>query len=143
LFPNSPYILTEILHLSPRDNIPFWYDTILYLSAAFIGLLPGLVSLRKVEKFLALHLPRFWVKVSVLFCIFLSGYGVYLGRFLRPDKFDIISDSKKLLTVSEHDIFAPLQHLNVWIFVVAFAIFMDVVYVGFKNLPSLMRPNKH
>jgi uncharacterized membrane protein len=142
LFPNSPYILTDLIHFSPKDNIPFWYDILLYASAAFNGLLPGLVSLRKVETFLSKHLQVFWVRTSIFFCLLLSGYGLYLGRFLRFNSWDVITDSKKLLVVSERDILSPEQHIHVWIFVVAFAIFMDVIYVGFKHLPSVKRKAK-
>src|SRR5580765_1282169 len=69
LFPNSPYILTDLFHLSRKDNIPLWYDGMLFLSAAWTGLLPGLVSLRKVETFLSGHLRQFWIKASIFFCL--------------------------------------------------------------------------
>jgi len=139
LFPNSPYILTDIFHFSPKDNIPFWYDSLLFFSAAWTGLLPGLVSLGKVEAFLSNHLQKFWIKASIFFCLLLSGYGVYLGRFLRFDSWDVITDPKRLLAVSERNIFNPEQHLRLWVFVILFAISMDLLYVGFKNLPTALK----
>jgi uncharacterized membrane protein len=142
LFPNSPYILSDIFHFSPKDNIPFWYDSLLFLSAAWTGLLPGLVSLRKVETFLSNHLHHFWIKASIFFCLLLSGYGVYLGRFLRFNSWDVFTDSKRLIAASERDFVNPEHHLRVWIFVVLFAIFMDMLYVGFKNLPTALRRTK-
>src|SRR3984957_14878994 len=36
-FPNAPYIMTDFLHLKPRDNFPFWYDSMLIYSFAFTG----------------------------------------------------------------------------------------------------------
>ena len=139
LFPNSPYILTDLFHFSPKDNIPVWYDGMLFVSAAWTCLLPGLVSLRKVEAFLSSHLGRFWIRASIFFCLLLSGYGVYLGRFLRFNSWDVITDSKRLLAVSERDFFNPEQHIRVWSFVLLFAICMDVIYAGFKNLPTALK----
>ena len=139
LFPNSPYILTDIVHFTRKDNIPFWYDALLYVSAAWTGLLPGLVSLRKVEVFLSKHLHQFWIKASIFFCLLLSGYGIYLASFLRFNRWDVVEDSKKLISVSERNILYPDEHLRLWVFVVLFAVLMDILYVSFKNLPFTIK----
>ncbi len=142
LFPNSPYILTDIFHFRQKDNIPFWYDLLLYFSAAVNGLLPGLVSLMKVESFLTTQLKPFWVKCSILFCLFSSGYGVYLGRFLRFNSWDSITGTKKLLFVSEQSVIMPQEHIHLWIFTIIFGIFLGIIYYTFKKIPALVRQPK-
>ncbi|HEY4672272.1 MAG TPA: DUF1361 domain-containing protein, partial [Gemmatimonadaceae bacterium] len=39
--PNAPYIITDFVHLIPRPEMPFWYDTALLVSCAGTGLLLG------------------------------------------------------------------------------------------------------
>src|SRR6185369_8730650 len=41
LFPNAPYILTDLWHLPPNGQTRFWVDLVLILLFAFIGLVLG------------------------------------------------------------------------------------------------------
>ena len=47
--PNSPYILTDLFHLKPREYFPLWYDLIVVLSFALIGMMVFLKSLRDIS----------------------------------------------------------------------------------------------
>jgi uncharacterized membrane protein len=91
-FPNAPYIITDFLHLKPRPNCPFWYDTLLLYSYAFTGLLLGIFSallvLKKMKDFFAPWKARGFM----LFAMLLSGYGIYAGRFLRYNTWDLLTD---------------------------------------------------
>src|SRR6202008_1566925 len=64
-FPNAPYIITDILHYEERPPVPFWYDVLLVISAAWNGLILGLVSLMNVEIFLHRFLKPGWVNRSL------------------------------------------------------------------------------
>ncbi len=89
--PNAPYILTDLVHLRERPPVPFWYDLAMLLSGAGVGLLAGYVSLADVQGVLA----RRWsatlawaISVAVLF---LSAFGIYLGRVLRWNSWDVLT----------------------------------------------------
>lgn len=88
-FPNAPYILTDLVHLSPQSAVPFWMDLILILSFAFTGLLLGLASLRHVWED-AKMISRMRSLLFPAICI-LSAFGVYLGRYLRWNSWEVVS----------------------------------------------------
>ncbi len=95
-FPNAPYILTDLLHLHHRSPIPFWYDMMLIVSFAWTGLMLGLISLHEVRIFI---MKLYSEKLSWLFTFgatLLCGFGIYLGRCLRWNTWDIISNPGSL-----------------------------------------------
>jgi uncharacterized membrane protein len=49
-------MITDLFHYEERPEVPYWYDLMLVISAAWNGLILGHVSLMNVEIFLARHL---------------------------------------------------------------------------------------
>ncbi len=80
-FPNALYIMTDLIHLKERGNVPLWFDVILIFSAAINGLIMAHISLQTVESFLQ---SKFNIQKSnlILFgCLFFGSFGVYSGDF--------------------------------------------------------------
>ena len=96
-FPNAPYILTDFLHLGQfPDNVPDWFDVMLIAWFALTGLMLGLVSLRLMQEVVTHLLGH---RVGWLFVIVvtaLGSLGVYLGRFLRWNSWNVFQDPLKL-----------------------------------------------
>jgi uncharacterized membrane protein len=136
--PNAPYLLTDIFHFQERLPVPMWFDLILVVSGAWNGILFCMISLFRVEKFLkACVNPRF-VNVLMFLLLIPCGYGIYIGRYLRYNSWDIVTNPKGLIKASTHHIHHPLQSLNVWLFTFVFAAFLGIVYFTIKKLPRLL-----
>lgn len=97
-FPNAPYIVTDLMHLRTTRGAPLWLDVLVVGSAAATGLLLGLVSLRIVHASLERRFGRPWLGwvVAVGVC-FLAAFGVYLGRFMRWNTWDLLTKPDELL----------------------------------------------
>lgn len=108
--PNGPYIITDLLHLRQRVVIPFWYDVLLVSSYAWLGLLLSLLSVRQIHHKLKDHFaPRkLWIALPVLFLS--AGYGIYLGRFLRWNSWDVFFRPIYLLRRSLMELVHPFSH---------------------------------
>ena len=103
--PNAPYIVTDLLHLSPKPPIPMWFDVILIFSAAWTGLLLGFLSLREMHRILESRVTNKIALHSTLISLLaLTGYGVWLGRFHRWNTWDILTRPGSLVV----DIFHSL-----------------------------------
>jgi uncharacterized membrane protein len=88
--PNAPYILTDLQHLKYPSPAPTWYDVALLISFAGTGLLLGYLSLVDVQEIVA---RKFGSVCSWLFAVttlVLTGFALYLGRFLRWNSWDVI-----------------------------------------------------
>lgn len=49
-FPNAIYLITDLVHLRPRSNIPFWFDVLLLFSFSVMGLLYATLTLIQIER---------------------------------------------------------------------------------------------
>lgn len=103
-YPNAPYIVTDLIHLRPRPPYPVWYDLSVLFSFAVTGLLLGAYSLINVQHWLSGLWPKMaralpWVAIP------LGSTGVYLGRFLRWNSWDVFTRPLYLMD----DLFEHLQ----------------------------------
>lgn len=90
-FPNAPYILTDLFHLSrPRAIVPVWFDTLLVLWFAWTGLSLGLISLLMIHNIIRRAFGRTAGWLFVLSVGFLTSLGIYIGRFLRWNSWDVL-----------------------------------------------------
>ncbi|MEX6686048.1 DUF1361 domain-containing protein [Danxiaibacter flavus] len=135
-FPNAPYLITDLFHFEQRPNVPFWFDLLLVVSGAWNGLILGFISLIQVEQFLAKHVAKKWMKIISAVLILLCGYGVYLGRFLRFNSWNIIDQPFTLIRSSASHVLLPHQHLQAWAFTLSFSALLYIIYVTIKKLPG-------
>jgi uncharacterized membrane protein len=135
--PNAPYIITDIFHYELREPIPMWYDLLIVTTAAWNGLLLGIVSLMQVEKFLHIYCKKVWVQGFVLVSLMLCGYGVYIGRYSRFNSWDIVTKPHRILLDSAYQIRHPFQNLHVWAFTVLFGVMLSIVYFTLQQLKTI------
>ncbi len=92
-FPNAPYILTDLQHLSQGSNgVPLWYDVILLIWFSWTGMLLGIVSLNLMQEIIKRQIGR-WVGWAFVFIVsVLSGIGLYVGRFIRLNSWDVLQN---------------------------------------------------
>jgi len=126
--PNAPYIITDFLHFKNSDGMPDWFDLLLLMSFSWSGIAFGFLSIAEMH-----HIweTRFGVKTGWMFiisCCLLSGFGVYIGRFLRYNSWDIVSNPLELLT----DIPLLLLQLRTIGFSLGYGVFLLLAYSFFK-----------
>ena len=102
-FPNAPYIITDFQHLANGwEGAPLWFDVILLIWTSWTGLLLGIVSLYLMQEIVRKTFGRFFGWVFVFSVSLLSSIGIYLGRFLRWNSWDILHNPTQILRESWH-----------------------------------------
>lgn len=135
-FPNAMYIVTDLFHLTSRPGVPKWYDLLILISAAINGIIMGFISLSQVEGYLHRLLGARYLKL-ITFCFFmLCGYGVYLGRYLRWNSWDIIVQPRSLATDIAYDIVHPFRNIECWLLTLLFGVWMYLLYGYFKKVKA-------
>ena len=137
-FPNALYIVTDLIHLDAQSKVPKWYDAVLLFTAATVSLIMAFISLFRAEAFLLYRFNERVVNGIMLAVLFFASFGVYLGRFLRWNSWDIISQPAGLfISVIERLLF-PLQHLHTWGITVLYTILFYLLYMAIKKMPGYM-----
>ncbi len=94
--PNSFYILTDFVHL-PRFPEMIYFDIVYIAAMAFAGMVSGFASMELIHKEWNTkyhkHLSWFYMTIVVI----ISMIGVYMGRFLRFNSWDILHNPMHLL----------------------------------------------
>ena len=108
--PNAPYIVTDFVHLRPRPPVPLWFDILLLLSAAGTGLILGYGSVMIVQRAIERrHGARTgWLVAAA--SLFLSAFGIYLGRFVRFNSWEVVTDPLPLFADIAYRLMNPMQH---------------------------------
>lgn len=91
-FPNAPYIISDLVHLKPKKGIPIWFDICMFFSFAWNGIIAGIISMRIFQIIIEERFNKITGWFFVLSTIPLSAFGIYLGRFLRWNSWDLFKD---------------------------------------------------
>ncbi len=136
-FPNAPYILTDIMHLRYDDGITVLFDVLLLFTFAISGITLGFVSLRWMQVSVARRIGMWWSRGFAVMVLGLSGFGIYLGRFLRWNSWDIVTNPLSLAQDIWPRLMHPIQHWHTWAMSVLFAFVLIFIYYLLVILPRM------
>ena len=139
--PNSFYIITDLYHLGDHYNdrqVPQWFDLAMILSYVWNGLLLGVLSVRQMEKMVLPHMS-FREELFFLYPVmWLNALGVYTGRYLRYNSWDVLTDPFQLLADIAGMIIHPLRHQYAWDMILCFSILMTLIYLMLKRISKAL-----
>jgi uncharacterized membrane protein len=130
--PNAPYIITDFVHLTSQPRIPFWYDTALITSCAGTGLLLGYTSIADVQAAITQRFSALAGWFLVIAAVLLSGFGIYLGRFLRWNSWDTITSPHQLFPQIADRLINPLSHPQTVGVTVVYGVGLFLGYVALR-----------
>lgn len=90
LLPNAPYLLTDLVHLRERSPVPLAVDVLVFAAFALAGMGLGLASLVAMEGEVRARFGPRVAKAMASAALLLCGWGVFLGRFLRWNSWDVL-----------------------------------------------------
>jgi uncharacterized membrane protein len=136
-FPNAPYIVTDLMHLDHRRPIPIWYDIGLLMTFALTGCFLAIASLRSMQRIVSDFVGQIMSWIFVMGTMGLTSFGIYLGRYLRWNSWDILTDPIQLMRDVYHPIRHPFSNKETIAFSIMFAAILFVFYLTFNWLRPL------
>lgn len=131
--PNSFYIITDLFHLEER-GVPLWFDLVLIFSFAWNGLMLGVHSIQRMEFMIRLqwNISSEWIFVIPVMA--LNALGIYIGRYLRYNSWDVITNpwslSEDMLFLVVH----PFRNRFDWSMIACYSILLSIVYASVQRM---------
>lgn len=132
--PNAPYLVTDLLHLKERPGIPLWFDAALLFAFGWTGCLLGFLSLTVVHARIDAWLGKLAGWSFVLAVSLLTGFGIYLGRFLRWNSWDVLVRPHGLFSDVLCRLANPSGHPRTAAVTLLFAAFFVAAYTAFSQM---------
>ena len=142
--PNSFYVVTDLIHLGSLNfyaidqtaqSLQYAQSLDSYLvlftifSASILGIIIGVASIVDFRNLLKNYkIPRPVITTALILIFALTGYGLYLGRFLRLNSWDVIYPHKIILAITQN--FTPFS-LQIS---ALFALYVAISYLCFKGI---------
>jgi uncharacterized membrane protein len=139
-FPNALYLLTDFQHLATTaTSSPLWFDVILLVWFAWTGLFLGITSLYLMQEIVTLTFNQKLGWVFAILVTMLSSLGVYLGRFLRWNSWDLLQDpwpiAKDMYGIVRH----PIENLPTYVFTILFTLLFLFIYISIHLLGKVLQ----
>lgn len=132
-FPNAPYLVTDFVHLRSRPPVPVWYDVGMLAAFAWAGLVLAMTSLRAIHGRVEGRVGAVFGWGFVALVAGSSGFGIYLGRVLRKNSWDVLFEPWDLARQIGARILHPIQHFHAWTVAALFGALVLVVYTAFRS----------
>jgi uncharacterized membrane protein len=133
-FPNAPYLLTDLIHLGDRPPGSPAVDFAMFPLFAVTGLLIGAISLHLVHRALLARHGRAVAGAAVAACVALAGVGMYLGRVLQWNSWDMVTRPGSRLAALVDRLEDPLALAGAVAVSAGSAVCVALAYIAFRSV---------
>lgn len=129
--PNSFYLLTDFVHLHHNSDLQYLFDALLLACFSIAGFYAGISSMLHIHGLFKMKYTnrRTWQLIAAM--CYLTSFGVYLGRILRFNSWDVLSKPIDLF----FNILESIENFHTYEFTFYFGTFILIVY-GISHLLS-------
>ena len=141
--PNTWYVLTDFIHVYATGEISELYDIVLIMSLCLCGIILVVVSLWLVHKELLKRIKnehKTYLLIELI--IFASSFAIYLGRVLRWNSWEVITNPGGLLLNISDRVTDPLGHMHAVNFTGLMFVLISGIYFAFYRGLSALNTSK-
>jgi uncharacterized membrane protein len=120
-YPNAPYMITDFIHVHSSSSYVV-YDALLIFSFSMLSLFFGFYSIKLIEKTLYTYFNTKLVNIITIIALLLSSFGIYLGRILRLNSWDIFTHFIQTMQEILNHLFPPTKNPVTYLMIFLFTI---------------------
>lgn len=128
LLPNTFYMISDFVHIQEVGRVDLLYDIVMFSSFILNGLLLGLVSLFIVHWELARRVTARTAATFMGVIILLCSFAIYIGRELRWNTWDILTNPSSVLFDVSDRVLNPREHPQAFTTTASFFVLLCSTY---------------
>jgi len=126
--PNTFYMVSDFIHLGEVKRVDLLYDSVMFSSFIIMAVLLGICSLYPVHTEVRKRLTSVSSALWLAFILLLTSFAIYLGRDLRWNSWDVLTNPGGLLFDISDRLMHPAAYPQMLLTIAIFTIFMSSVY---------------
>jgi len=119
-YPNAPYMISDFIHVDQSESYVL-YDALMIFNIAILSTFYGLYSIKIIQNVIT---RRYGPKLAYMVLggsIVLAAFGVYLGRVLRLNSWDVFTKPLDTLSLIFAHLFPFSKYPQTWSLVIIFS----------------------
>jgi uncharacterized membrane protein len=120
-YPNAPYMITDFIHVQAESGSVI-YDALLIFSISMLSLFYGFYSIKLIQKVLLSHITKTKTNTIIAVSLLLSSFGIYLGRILRLNSWDVFTEPIKTIGVIFDHLFPITKNPVTYVIIILFTL---------------------
>lgn len=126
--PNSFYMISDFIHLQDVRRVDILYDTLMFTAFIYTGVVLGFSSLYLIHHQLKKRLSERSAAGLIAATLLLCSSAIYLGRDLRWNSWDILTNPGGLLFDVSDRLLHPTSYPHMLLSIVTFFILLSMIY---------------
>ncbi len=126
--PNSFYMISDFIHLQDVRTVDILYDAVMFTSFIYTAVLLGFSSLYLIHLQLRRRLSANSAMVWIGLTLLVSSVAIYLGRDLRWNSWDVLTNPGGLLFDISDRLLHPSAYPQMFLTIIAFFVLLVSMY---------------
>lgn len=126
--PNTFYMISDYIHLQEVRRVNVLYDAVMFTSFVYVAVILGVTSLLRIHAQLRKRLTATAAGVWIAAVLLLCSFGIYLGRDLRWNSWDILTNPGGLLFDISDRLTHPAAYPQMFLIVLSFFALLGSIY---------------
>lgn len=137
--PNSFYLISDFVHLYSTGEVSLLFDSVMFMSFAWNGLILGFASVIIIHLELMKRLRQKMVLLWLGLVFLLCSFAIYLGRYLGWNTWDILVNPAGILFDLSDRIVKPTSYPNTFTTTGMFFVMLTTTYFTTYRLFTAVR----
>jgi uncharacterized membrane protein len=140
--PNSFYLSSDLIHLQTPLAGNILYDTVMLLLFSINGYFLGFISLYLIHHQLIKRIKLRYAHTLIALVLLVCSFAIYLGRFLRWNTWDVLTNPAGLLFDVSDRFIHPTSQPETFLTTATFFVLLGSIYIVLWQLVRALRVEK-